>query len=99
METTDLSGLKWSHSDAYLIVYDYSISFNIFVYAPTDALVFKEKDATCLGVKRMELAPKNDYLAIVTFDEKVKIYNMISWKLVITLEGKTSDLTVAPQLI
>lgn len=94
-----MSGLKWSHSDSYLIVHDYSISFNIFVYAPTDALVFKEKDATCLGVKKMELAPKNDYLAVVTFDEKVKIYNMVSWKLVITLDGKLSELTVLPPLI
>lgn len=73
---------------------DHSIHFNLVVYAPTDGVVFKDKDNTCLGVKGIEISPNGAYMAVLTFDEKLKIYNMVSWCLVTTMDLKVSENTL-----
>ena len=44
-------------------------------------------------MKHIEIADKGDYMAVITYDEKVKIYNMASWRLVITMDLKPSEIT------
>lgn len=72
---------------------DHSINFNLISYAPTDGVVFKDRDAGCLGVKSIELSNHGMYMAILTFDEKLKIYNTLSWRLVSTIDFKQGEQT------
>ena len=92
-ETIDLSLLQWAANDSSLLLCDHSISYGLYAYAPTDALVYKDRDSGCLGAKIAELSPKGDYLAILTYDEKLKLYNMVSFRLVITVDLKASEQT------
>lgn len=85
--------MKWSKNDAYIVVTDSSINFSLIVYAPTDGVVFKEKDTTCLGPKTIELSDHGMYMAVLTFDEKLKIYNTLSWRLITTFDFKPSTET------
>lgn len=85
--------LQWSKNDACIVIGDHSITYGLFAYAPTDALIYKEKDIGCLGIKHFQLSPNGDYLAILTFDEKLKIINVVSWRLVLTLDLKLGENT------
>lgn len=72
---------------------DHSITFNLIAYAPTDGVVFKDRDSGCLGVKSIEFERHGMYLAVLTFDEKLKVYNTLSWRLVATLDFKLGEQT------
>lgn len=54
-------------------------------------MVFKEKDAGCLGAKQIDFSENGNYMAILSYDEKLKIYNLVSWRLVITVDLKPTD--------
>jgi hypothetical protein len=74
-------------------VADHSITFNLIAYAPTDGVVFKDRDSGCLGVKSIEIASNSMYMAVLTFDEKLKVYNTLSWRLVATIDFKLGENT------
>lgn len=92
-DTIDLSTVHWSTNDAYIVVADSSIAYSLVVYAPTDGVVFKDKDACCLGVKAIELSDHGMYMAVLTCDEKIKLYNTLSWRLITTITCKIGSET------
>lgn len=93
VETSELSILQWTKNDSCVLAGDHSITYGFFAYSPTDALIFKEKDAGCLGIKHMQVSPNGDYVAILTFDEKLKIFNCVSWRHVLTVDLKIGEFT------
>lgn len=91
MNTIDLSDLKWSHNDSFLALWDSGYYFKWQVYLPTKQLIFEHEDPKLLGIKEFRLSEKEDYIAVITFDDTVVIYNAISWIKVIEFDPNTAE--------
>ena len=82
----DLYDLCWAHDDSFLLIWDSGYYFKFQAYLPTKQMIFEDESNTLLGIKSLSLAPQDDYIAMVTYDEKVVIYNAVSWRKVIEFD-------------
>lgn len=91
MDTVDLSDLKWSPDDSFLVVHESGFSYKLLVYLPTKQLLFSDEKQDVLGIKRIAFSPDNMYLATLTCDHKIIIYNTVSWTEVLKIDPKNVD--------
>ncbi|CAL1547065.1 unnamed protein product [Lymnaea stagnalis] len=85
-ETDDLAGLEWSPDARVLCVWDSSLVYKVLLYS-LDGRCLARYSAyeLALGIKALVWSPSSQFLAIASFDEKVRILNHITWKTVATL--------------
>uniref|UniRef100_A0A3B3BCV5 WD repeat containing, antisense to TP73 n=1 Tax=Oryzias melastigma TaxID=30732 RepID=A0A3B3BCV5_ORYME len=86
-ETQDLSGLEWSPNGSVLAVWESCLEYKILLYS-LDGRLLSTYSAYewSLGVKSVSWSPSSQFLAIGSFDEKVRILNHITWKKVAQFE-------------
>uniref|UniRef100_H2Y8F9 Anaphase-promoting complex subunit 4 WD40 domain-containing protein n=1 Tax=Ciona savignyi TaxID=51511 RepID=H2Y8F9_CIOSA len=66
-DTEDLSGIKWSPDSRVICAWEHCLC------------TFKAYD-WALGVKRIEWSPASQFLAVGSYDQKVRVLNYITWK-------------------
>lgn len=83
-ETQDLCGLEWSPDGRVLCVWDSLLEYNLLLYSVDGRCMatFKAYEYA-LGIKSVCWSPSSQFLAIGSFDEKVRILNHITWKTVV----------------
>ena len=87
--TFDLSDLAWSPNDSFILVWDTCLAYRVVVYCPSKTQIFKhEIGNNSLGVKVTKMSPKSEYLALGTYDDKVKLYNTLCWRIICDIEFK-----------
>ncbi|XP_014774667.1 WD repeat-containing protein WRAP73 [Octopus bimaculoides] len=95
--TDDLNGLKWSPSARILAVWDSLLVYKILMYSADGYLLRKYSPYEhALGIKCVSWSPTGQFLAIGSFDEKVRLLNNISWK---TSMEKGHPLVVKPDKV
>ncbi|KAG7227022.1 hypothetical protein INR49_022369 [Caranx melampygus] len=80
-ETQDLAGLEWSPNGCVLAVWDSCLEYKVLLYS-LDGRLLSTYSAYewSLGVKSVTWSPSSQFLAIGSYDEKVRILNHITWK-------------------
>ncbi|XP_029012458.1 WD repeat-containing protein WRAP73 [Betta splendens] len=86
-ETQDLAGLEWSPNGCVLAVWDSCLEYKVLLYSLDGRLLstFSAYEWS-LGVKSVTWSPSSQFLAIGSYDEKVRILNHITWKKIAQFE-------------
>ncbi|XP_006785828.1 WD repeat-containing protein WRAP73 [Neolamprologus brichardi] len=86
-ETQDLAGLEWSPNGCVLAVWDSCLEYKVLLYS-LDGRLLSTYSAYewSLGVKSVSWSPSSQFLAIGSYDEKVRIINHITWKKITQFE-------------
>ncbi|XP_013397882.1 WD repeat-containing protein WRAP73-like [Lingula anatina] len=81
--TDDLAGVSWSPDGRVLCVYENCLQYKVLLYS-VDGRCLSEYSAYehALGVKNIAWAPSSQFLAIGSYDQKVRILNHITWRAV-----------------
>ncbi|XP_072043725.1 WD repeat-containing protein WRAP73-like [Amphiura filiformis] len=82
--TRDLAGLEWSPDSRVLCVWDSILEYNLLLYSVDGRCLatFKAYDYA-LGIKSLAWSPSSQFLAIGSFDQKVRVLNHVTWKTVV----------------
>ncbi|XP_046332030.2 WD repeat-containing protein WRAP73-like [Haliotis rufescens] len=80
-DTEDLAGLKWSPDGRVLGVWESPVNYKMLIYS-LDGRCLATYTAYdfALGIKNIAWSLSSQFLAIGSFDEKVRILNHITWK-------------------
>nr|XP_033777660.1 WD repeat-containing protein WRAP73 isoform X5 [Geotrypetes seraphini] len=86
-ETQDLAGIDWSPNGCVLAVWDTCLQFKVLLYS-LDGRLLSTYSAYewSLGIKSITWSPSSQFLAIGSYDEKVRILNHVTWKPIAELE-------------
>jgi WD40 repeat protein len=91
VDTTDLADLRWAKDDTAIIVWDNPIECRLLVYSATQGLLAQHIPyENALGYKTLDFSPNGKFLAAGSYDQKVRLYNHISWKEITFFEHKKS---------
>lgn len=89
--TSDAQGVQWSPDGKWLAVWDNMIDYRVLIYTPDGRLVrtFIAYDLG-LGVKTLSWSPTSEYLAIGSYDNKVRFLNNLTFSPSIELSHVTT---------
>uniref|UniRef100_A0A672LC84 WD repeat-containing protein WRAP73-like n=1 Tax=Sinocyclocheilus grahami TaxID=75366 RepID=A0A672LC84_SINGR len=90
-ETQNLAGLEWSPNGCVLAVWDSCLEYKIILYS-LDGRLLSSYSAYewSLGIKSVAWSPSSQFLAVGSYDEKVRILNHITWKKITEFEHPTT---------
>ncbi|KAL5015357.1 hypothetical protein ScPMuIL_009627 [Solemya velum] len=82
-DTDDLEGLSWSPDGRVLCVWDAPLNYKVLLYS-VDGRCIAQYSAysNALGVKSIAWSPTSQFLAIGSYDQKVRLLNHVTWKTV-----------------
>lgn len=81
VDTQDMVDLTWAKDDTMIIVWDTPLENKLLIYSATQGLMLKhEPYQNALGYKNVNFSPCGQFLTAGSYDEKVRIYNHVSWK-------------------
>uniref|UniRef100_A0A8D0BQ76 WD repeat containing, antisense to TP73 n=1 Tax=Salvator merianae TaxID=96440 RepID=A0A8D0BQ76_SALMN len=86
-ETQDLAGIEWAPNGCVLAVWDSCLEYKVLLYSLDGRLL----STFCayewsLGVKSITWSPSSQFLAVGSYDEKVRILNHVTWKKIAEFE-------------
>lgn len=86
-ETQDVAGIEWSPNGCVLAVWDTCLEYKILLYSLDGRLLstFSAYEWS-LGIKSVTWSPSSQFIAIGSYDEKVRILNHVTWKPITELE-------------
>ncbi|NWH71615.1 WRP73 protein, partial [Piaya cayana] len=86
-ETQDLSGIEWAPNGCVLAVWDTCLEYKILLYSLDGRLLATyQAYEWSLGIKSIAWSPSSQFLAIGSYDEKVRILNHVTWKKITEFE-------------
>eukprot|EP01017_Pseudomicrothorax_dubius_P017187 TRINITY_DN1948_c0_g1_i3.p1 TRINITY_DN1948_c0_g1~~TRINITY_DN1948_c0_g1_i3.p1 ORF type:complete len:296 (+),score=47.60 TRINITY_DN1948_c0_g1_i3:667-1554(+) len=95
-DTYDLADIKWSPDDTVIVAWDTFLEYKLLIFCPLQGLIAKYHPYEyALGIKTVKFCNNGQYLGVGSHDEKLRLFNSLSWKLIIELEHK-SQISDAP---
>lgn len=86
-ETQDLFGIEWAPNGCILAVWDTCLEYKILLYSLDGRLLSTyQAYEWSLGIKSIAWSPSSQFLAIGSYDEKVRILNHVTWKKITEFE-------------
>ncbi|XP_025941416.1 WD repeat-containing protein WRAP73 isoform X2 [Apteryx rowi] len=86
-ETQDLFGIEWAPNGCVLAVWDTCLEYKILLYSLDGRLLSTYRAYEwSLGIKSIAWSPSSQFLAIGSYDEKVRILNHVTWKKITEFE-------------
>ncbi|XP_006016278.1 WD repeat-containing protein WRAP73 isoform X1 [Alligator sinensis] len=86
-ETQDLAGIEWAPNGCVLAVWDTCLEYKILLYSLDGRLLSTYRAYEwSLGIKSIAWSPSSQFLAIGSYDEKVRILNHVTWKKITEFE-------------
>lgn len=83
VDTSDLAGLSWSPDGKVLCVWDSVLDYKVYLYSMDGRrLATYSAYEHALGVKCVRWSPTSQFLAVGSFDQKLRVLNHITWKTV-----------------
>uniref|UniRef100_A0A8C6CV47 WD repeat containing, antisense to TP73 n=1 Tax=Moschus moschiferus TaxID=68415 RepID=A0A8C6CV47_MOSMO len=82
-DTQDLAGIEWAPNGCVLAAWDSCLEYKVLLYSLDGRLL----SAFCayewsLGIKSVAWSPSSQFLAIGSYDGKVRILNHVTWKMI-----------------
>ncbi|KAJ3294247.1 WD repeat-containing protein wrap73 [Borealophlyctis nickersoniae] len=81
VETTDLEDIAWSPDGRFIAAWESLLEYKVLIYYPDGRLVstYSAYDSG-LGIKSVTWSPSSQFLAIGSYDQKVRFLNYYTWK-------------------
>ena len=93
-ESFDLQDICWSKDDTSIICYDSELECKMLIYSPTGNLIaVHEPYTTGLGITKGVLSNNGKILAVGFYDNKVRLYNPYTWKMISELNHNIISIT------
>lgn len=82
-DTQDLTGIEWAPNGCVLAAWDTCLEYKVLLYSLDGRLL----SAYCayewsLGIKSVAWSPSSQFLAIGSYDGKVRLLNHMTWKMI-----------------
>ncbi|ESN99643.1 hypothetical protein HELRODRAFT_176814 [Helobdella robusta] len=83
-ETENMEGICWSPNDEVLCVWENCLTYKVLIYSLNGSCLssFSAYDYA-LGIKSVVWSPSGQFLAIGSYDEKIRLLNHLTWKLIL----------------
>ncbi|KAI0238144.1 WD repeat-containing protein WRAP73 [Lamellibrachia satsuma] len=83
-DTTDLAGIEWSPDGRVLCVWECCLQYKMLLYS-VDGRCLATYSAYdwALGIKSVAWSPTSQFLAIGSYDQKIRLLNHITWKTIV----------------
>eukprot|EP00466_Bigelowiella_natans_P020800 jgi/Bigna1/49573/estExt_Genewise1.C_510121 len=76
----DLEDIAWSPDDSAIAMWDTNLEFNIMIYTPDGKQLVKYKAYEgYLGIKTVRWSKTGRFLAVGSFDQKLRLINNLTW--------------------
>ena len=86
-DTYDLSDIMWSSDNNVIIAWETLLEYKMLIYCPATGILAKfQPYQSALGIKTVSFNKSAEFLSIGSFDEKIRILNCLTWKLIVELE-------------
>ncbi|NXN12203.1 WRP73 protein, partial [Indicator maculatus] len=86
-ETQDLAGIEWAPNGCVLAAWDACLEYKMLLYSLDGRLLSTYRAYEwSLGIKSVAWSPSSQFLAIGSYDEKVRILNHVTWKKITEFE-------------
>jgi len=89
-DTFDLEGISFSGDGQHLVVWDCTLKCKLLIYllnftqsgisSVSPVQKFQPYENTALGIRTLKLSPNLQYIVGGYFDQRVRVYNSLSWK-------------------
>lgn len=80
-DTHDLDNIAWSPDGRYIAAWESSLEYKIYIYFPDGRFVASYiRDEPCLGIKSVRWSPSSQFLAVGSYDQKLRLLNNYTWK-------------------
>ena len=87
MDSFDLAELKWNVNDSHIVAWENHINYRFYALCPFKGVVLKYQAYDfALGIKAVDCSNTSFFLAIGSFDEKVRLLNASTWKIIAELD-------------
>lgn len=85
-ETDDLGGLQWSPDGNVLCVWESCLMYKVLIFSLDGRCLatYRAYDLA-LGIKQLQWSSTSQFLAIGSYDEKLRLLNHLTWKAIIEL--------------
>ncbi|KAI9094894.1 hypothetical protein DFS34DRAFT_627591 [Phlyctochytrium arcticum] len=81
LDTTDMEDLAWSPDGRFVAVWETSLKYGIYIYYADGRRVSSYSAyESGLGIKSVTWSPSSQFLAIGSFDQKVRFLNHYTWR-------------------
>ncbi|XP_016808294.1 WD repeat-containing protein WRAP73 isoform X2 [Pan troglodytes] len=82
-DTQDLTGIEWAPNGCVLAVWDTCLEYKILLYS-LDGRLLSTYSAYewSLGIKSVAWSPSSQFLAVGSYDGKVRILHHVTWKMI-----------------
>ncbi|XP_051027280.1 WD repeat-containing protein WRAP73 isoform X2 [Acomys russatus] len=82
-DTQDLTGIEWAPNGCVLAAWDTCLEYKVLLYSLDGRLL----SAYCayewsLGIKSVAWSPSSQFLAVGSYDGKVRLLNHVTWKMI-----------------
>ncbi|XP_066972762.1 WD repeat-containing protein WRAP73-like [Macrobrachium rosenbergii] len=89
--TRDLAGMLWAKDGSVLIIWESPLEYKVLIYTLTGhCLSVYSAYQWALGVKGMSWSPSGQFLAIGSYDQKVRLMNHITWRVITEFHHSSS---------
>lgn len=90
LESLDLQDLTFSKDDSSIIVWDTCLECKLLIYSPTGNLIATHQAyELALGIKNCVLSPNGYYLSVGYYDQNIRLFSHITWKVITEFEHKS----------
>lgn len=91
VDSYDLQDIMWSKDNTAIIIQDSLLECKFYIYSPTGNLITQHEPYQWnLGIKNLNISPNGHFLTVGFHDQAVRLYNHITWKLIIDFTHTTS---------
>ncbi|KAG7163726.1 WD repeat-containing protein WRAP73-like [Homarus americanus] len=81
--TRDLAGVQWSSDGSVLAVWESPLEYKILIYSLSGhSLATYSAYQWSLGIKGVSWSPSSQFLAIGSYDQKVRLMNHLTWRII-----------------
>lgn len=81
VDTHNAEDLKWNPDNTAILVWDNPVNYKLLVYSPSGELLNKfSAYENALGIQSVELSPSGSYIAVGSYDKKVRVLHHITWQ-------------------
>lgn len=86
-ECFDAVEIIWAPNDAHIVAWENPLNYRFHAVCPFKGVVLRYQAYDfALGLKAVEFSKRGLFLAAGSFDEKVRLFNAVTWKLIAELD-------------
>ncbi|CAL4253458.1 unnamed protein product, partial [Meganyctiphanes norvegica] len=81
--TRDLTGVRWAMDSTTMVVWESPLEYKVLIYSLSGSCLSSYSAYQwALGVKCLTWSPSGQFLAIGSYDQKVRLMNNITWRVI-----------------